>query len=48
LSLWWEEWEEVTPEILAVADQFVFANAYNPRVAGDILQSCRRPDGGPG
>jgi putative transposase len=47
LSLW-EDWEEVTPEILAVADQFVFANAYNPRVAGDILQSCRRPDAGPG
>jgi putative transposase len=49
LSLW-EDWEEVTPEILAVADQFVFANAYNhnPRVAGDILQSCRGQDAGPG
>jgi putative transposase len=35
----WEEREGFTPEIFAVADKFVFANAYNPRIAGDIIQN---------
>jgi putative transposase len=40
LSLW-EEWEASSPEIIEVADQFIFANCYNPQVAGSILQKNR-------
>jgi putative transposase len=40
LSLW-EEWEANSPEIIEVADQFIFANCYNPQVAGSILQKNR-------
>jgi hypothetical protein len=37
----WEEWEANSPEIIEVADQFIFANCYNPQVAGSILQKNR-------
>ena len=40
LSLW-EEWEANSPEIVEVSDQFIFANCYNPQVAGSILQKNR-------
>jgi putative transposase len=40
LSLW-EEWEANSPEIVEVSDQFIFANCYNPQVAGSILQKHR-------
>ncbi len=43
LSLW-EEWEASNPEILEVADKFIFANCYNPKVAGDILQKQTNSD----
>jgi len=33
----WGEWEAQDPEILAVAEKFVFANCYNPQIAGNIL-----------
>ncbi|MEG5234149.1 hypothetical protein QUB77_07830 [Microcoleus sp. AT9b-C3] len=33
----WGEWEAEDPEILAVAEKFIFANCYNPQVAGSIL-----------
>jgi hypothetical protein len=32
------KWDAENPEILAVAEKFVFANCYNPQVAGQILQ----------
>ncbi|MEG4279971.1 hypothetical protein QUA62_21210 [Microcoleus sp. MON1_C1] len=37
MSLPWGEWEAEDPEILAVAEKFIFANCYNPQVAGSIL-----------
>ncbi|MBD1884818.1 transposase [Microcoleus vaginatus] len=45
MSLPWGEWEAEDPEILAVAEKFIFANCYNPQVAGSILaesgQQCQ-------
>jgi putative transposase len=38
----WGEWDAEKPEILAVAEKFVFANCYNPQVAGQILQETTR------
>ena len=38
MSLPWGEWDAENPEILAVAEKFIFANCYNPQVAGQILQ----------
>jgi hypothetical protein len=38
MNLPWGEWDAENPEILAVAEKFVFANCYNPQIAGQILQ----------
>jgi len=42
MSLPWGEWDAENPEILAVAEKFIFANCYNPQVAGQILQKTTR------
>ncbi|MCY7383814.1 MAG: hypothetical protein LH628_14750 [Microcoleus sp. CAN_BIN18] len=40
----WGEWDAENPEILAVAEKFIFANCYNPQVAGSLLaESGSRP-----
>jgi len=40
----WGEWDAENPEILAVAEKIIFANCYNPQVAGSLLaQSGSRP-----
>lgn len=44
MCLPWGEWDAENPEILAVAEKFIFANCYNAQVAGSILaQSGSRP-----
>lgn len=40
MRLPWDNWEATNPEIIAVAEKFVFANCYNPQVAGMIFQDC--------
>jgi hypothetical protein len=37
----WGDWEANSSEIVEVADKFVFANCFNPQVAGSILQKNR-------
>ncbi len=37
LCLPWGEWE-VSGEVIEVAEKFIFANCYNPQIAGRILQ----------
>ncbi len=38
LGLPWDTREFVNPEVEAVAEKFIFANCYNPKVAGNILR----------
>ena len=38
LRLLWDDWEAKNEEIEEVAAKFIFANCYNQKVAGDILQ----------
>lgn len=38
MRLPWDEWEAKNEEIEEVAAKFIFANCYNQKVAGDILQ----------
>ena len=38
MRLPWDDWEAKNEEIEEVAAKFIFANCYNQKVAGDILQ----------
>ncbi|MGB0560888.1 MAG: hypothetical protein ACPGVO_03690 [Spirulinaceae cyanobacterium] len=38
MTLPWDEREVVNPEVVAVAEKFVLANAYNPKAAGGMLR----------
>ena len=40
MSLPWDEWQASNPEIVAVAEKFIFANCYSQKIAGEILQRC--------
>ena len=39
MRLPWDNWEETNPEIVEVAEKFIFANCYNSQVAGVIFQN---------
>jgi putative transposase len=38
MRLPWDDWEEASDEVKAVAEKFVFANCYNPQFASVVLQ----------
>ncbi len=38
MRLPWDEWEAMNHQVKAVAEKFVLANCYNPKVAGEILR----------
>ena len=40
MSLLWDEWQATNPEIVAVAEKFMFANCYSQKIAGEILRRC--------
>ena len=40
MRLPWDEWQATNPEILAVAEKFIFANCYSQKIAGEILRRC--------
>lgn len=40
MSLPWDEWQATNPEIVAVAEKFIFANCYSQKIAGEILRLC--------
>ncbi|WP_223278498.1 hypothetical protein, partial [Nostoc sp. 'Peltigera membranacea cyanobiont' 232] len=39
MQLPWDTWEASNPEIVDVAEKFIFANCYNPQVAGMIFRN---------
>jgi putative transposase len=41
MRLPWDEWQATHPDIERVAEQFVFANCYDPRFASIVLQKNR-------
>jgi len=36
----WAQWEIPDSDVQQVAEKFVFANCYNPQVAGVMMQQC--------
>ena len=40
MSLLWDEWQATNPEIVAVAEKFIFANCYSQKIAGETLRRC--------